>query len=260
MDRSAGWYVHRALADGSVYVSVPDYCEFIVSADGRTVACLLDDPAAVEWFQTYLLGVVLSFVLLKLGLEPLHAAVVVVDGQGVAFLGDSGYGKSTLAASFLRDGYTLLTDDMLIVRDVGGVLCGLPGPPRIKLFPHMARSFQPAKRFDEPADPENEKVILPLELLETHSAAVPLHGFFILDDPEDEAAPLSIQTLSQRESFIAILAATFNRRLRTSDRLQRQFAAAREWSERLPVKRMCYPRTLPMLDQVRQAVVTSVRS
>jgi hypothetical protein len=258
-DLSAGWYRHRVLADGSIFISVPDYCEFLVSSDGRAVECRLEDAASVEWFQTYLLGVVLSFALLKLGHEPLHAAVVVVDGKGVAFLGDSGYGKSTLAASFVRDGYRILTDDLLIIRDVDGVLCALPGPPRIKLFPQMARCVQPGKRFDVPADADNEKVILPLARHEMHFAPVPLHAFFILDEPQDRTGRLSVVRLSLRESFVAILAATFNRRLRTRDRLHRQFAAAREWTERFPVRRICYPRTLAMLDEVRGAIRAGVQ-
>ena len=257
-DMSGGWYRHRVLADGSVFVSVPDYCDFVISSDGRAVACCLEDPASVEWFQTYLLGIVLSFALLKLGHEPLHAAVVVVEGKGIAFLGDSGYGKSTLAASFVREGYRILTDDLLIIREIDGVLYALPGPPRIKLFPQMARSVQPQKRFDEPADPDNEKVILPLERHEMHFAPVPLDAFFILDEPQGTAR-LSIVRLSPRESFLAMLAATFNTRLRTHDRLHRQFAAARKWTARLPVRRICYPRTLAMLDEVRGAILAGVQ-
>ena len=55
----------------------------------------------------------LSFSLLSLGYEPLHATAVVVDGEAVAFLGDCGYGKSTLGAAFLARGFPLLTDDVL---------------------------------------------------------------------------------------------------------------------------------------------------
>ena len=37
--------------------------------------------------------------------QPLHATAVVVGGGAVAFLGDSGYGKSTLGASFVRENF-----------------------------------------------------------------------------------------------------------------------------------------------------------
>jgi len=255
-----GWYDHAVLPDGSVFVRWPGYCEFVISADGRTVACGFLEEATAEWFQTYLLGVVLSYALLKQGLEPLHATAVIVDGKGVAFFGNSGYGKSTLAASFLRAGHTVLTDDLLIIREVDGSLCGFPGPSRIKLFPHIARRFQPDKITYEPIDPESEKLILPLEQHEMHRRPVPMHRFFILDEPEDETCGLSIHTLSPREAFVAVVGATFNTRVRGADRLQRQFAAAREWSARVPVRRLVYPRRLPMIDQVRAAVIADVRS
>jgi hypothetical protein len=259
-DLSNGWYDHAVLSDGSVFVRWPGYCEFVVSADGRAVACGLIEEATAEWFQTYLLGVVLSFALLKQGHEPLHATVVIVDGKGVAFFGNSGYGKSTLAASFLHAGHTVLTDDLLMIREVDGVLCGFPGPSRIKLFPHIARRFQPDKITYEPIDPDSEKLILPLDRHEVHGRPVPMHRFFVLDEPEDEGVGLSIQTLSAREAFVAVVGATFNARVRGADRLQRQFVAAREWSARVPVRRLVYPRSLPMLDQVRAAVIADVRS
>jgi len=254
------WYHHAALADGSVFVRVPGYCEFVVSPDGRTVACGVLEESTAEWFQTYLLGVVLSFALLKQGHEPLHSTVVVVDGKGVALCGNSGWGKSTLAAAFLQAGHTILTDDLLIIREVDGVLCGFPGPSRIKLFPHIARRFQPDKIIDEPIDPDSEKLILPLARHEAHDRPVPLHGFFVLDEPADSAAGVTIHTLTPRLSFVAIVGAAFNIRERSPERLRRQFLAAKEWTARLPVRRLCYPRSLTMLDRVLDAVIADVRS
>ena len=52
-------------------------------------------------FTTHLFGHVLSFVLLKKGLEPLHSTVLAAPGGAIGILGDSGYGKSTLAAALI---------------------------------------------------------------------------------------------------------------------------------------------------------------
>ena len=255
---SIGWYDHALLQDGSVFVRWPGYCEFVVSPDGRTVACAELEESTAEWFRTYLLGVVLSFALLKQGHEPLHATVVVVDGKGIAFFGDSGWGKSTLAASFLQAGHTVLTDDLLIIREVDGILYGYPGPSRIKLFLDVARRFQKEKITDEPTDPDSEKLILQLARHEVRDRPVPLHRFFFLDEPQNQESGLSIRTLSPREAFLAVVGASFNRRVTSPDRLQRQFVAAREWSRRLPVRRISYPRTLPMLEAVREAVIADL--
>jgi len=45
----------------------------------------------------------------------LHAASVADDRSAIAFVGDSGAGKSTLAAALSRQGYGLLSDDLLFV-------------------------------------------------------------------------------------------------------------------------------------------------
>jgi hypothetical protein len=259
-DVSNDWYEHAACPDGSDFLRWPALFEFVVSADGRSVACGLLKDAIPESFQTYLLGPVLSFALVKQGHEPLHATSVIVDGKGVAFFGRCGDGKSTLAASFLHAGHQILTDDLLLIRDIDGIPCGFPGPARIKLFPEVAERFQPLKAAGTPMNPEAEKLICPLEDGEVSDGPVPMHGFFVLDRPGDDRTGVSVAPLSASESLLEIVGATFNARLRSPDRLKRQFLAAEQWSGSLPVRRLTYPRTLEMLDEVRQIVVEEVRS
>ena len=88
-----------------------------------------------------MLGQALSFALVKQRFEPLHATVVVVDDQAVAFLGDNASGKSSLAACFLEAGYRLLTDDLLMLQESSNRVLAYPGPPRLKLFPKIASRF-----------------------------------------------------------------------------------------------------------------------
>ena len=260
-DISTGWYEHAPCPDGSDFLSWPALFEFVVSADGRSVACGLLEKATPESFQTYMLGPVLSFALVKQGYEPLHATVVVVDGKGVAFFGRSGDGKSTLAASFLHAGHQILTDDLLLIRDVDAVPCGFPGPARIKLFPEVAERFQPLKSTRTPMNPDAQKLIVTLAGGEVPDGPVPMHGFFVLDRPRDDnQTGVSVAPLSASKSLLAIVGATFNTRLRGNDRLKRQFLAAEQLTARLPIRRLTYPRTLSVLDEVRQIVMSEVRS
>ncbi len=62
----------------------------------------------------------------------LHASAAVVAGQAVAFVGESGYGKSTLALALTPPG-EVLTDDVLPIRiDTDGVWAEPSGfPPRL---------------------------------------------------------------------------------------------------------------------------------
>src|SRR5262249_34855310 len=97
----ADWYQYAHLPDGSSYVRWKGLGELLVSAGGNRIHCRQEPGALTESFQVYLLGQALSFALVKAGFEPLHGTAVVENGEAIVFLGDGGYGKSTLAASFL---------------------------------------------------------------------------------------------------------------------------------------------------------------
>ena len=93
-----------SLSEGSNYVGLRNVGECLVSKNGRQISCYRSSEANAESFNVYLLGQALSFALVKNGIEPLHATAVVVEGRAVALLGYCGFGKSTLAAEFLRQG------------------------------------------------------------------------------------------------------------------------------------------------------------
>lgn len=134
----ADWYQFAHRADGSYYVRWRDLGQFRVSSDGGVVEYHRAPEAPLESFQVYLLNQAISFALVQQGFEPLHATTVIVDGEAIALLGDSGYGKSTLAAAFLQAGHGLLTDDLLLLRPGSAGWKPTPAP--------RASSYTPALR------------------------------------------------------------------------------------------------------------------
>jgi hypothetical protein len=254
------WYERRRSADGCDFLRFPNLFEFMVSADGRTVALAALEHSTPESFQTYLLGHVLSYALVKQGYEPLHATAVVIGDSAIALLGPSGRGKSTLAAAFLAAGHQLLTDDLLLIRDVSGVLCGFPGPPRVKLYPHVVQEFLPSRMTSPPMNPESPKLIIPLEAHQLHGGPAPVEGFVVLDERGADDSSINLFSLSGSESVLQLLASTFNTRLVTTERLRRQFVAAREWASRIAVRRLEYPRSLTDIERVREAIVSECLS
>jgi hypothetical protein len=86
-----------------------------------------------------LLGAVLGMLLHQRGLLILHGSSVAVNGNAIIFLGRSGQGKSTMAATLYGRGHKLITDDVAAI-DISSennpIL--LPGFPRIKLWPDSA--------------------------------------------------------------------------------------------------------------------------
>lgn len=255
--RSLGpWAQYIPLPDGREYLRWVGLFEFLISADGRQIAGRPLSKATPEAFHTYLLGQVLSHSLIKFGYEPLHATVVDVDGEAVGFLGDTGRGKSTLAAAFLSAGYRLLTDDLLVLRQDGEQFTAYPGAPRLKLFPEVAAAILGSRAGSTPMNPLTSKVLIPLEIATQASRPLPLRQLYVLGAPDakGQRRGVTIRRLPHRRTFIELVRNNYNGDVVDSDRLTRQLAFTATLAMSIPVKLLSYPRLLAELPAVRAAV------
>lgn len=228
--------------------------EFLISPDARTIEYLPLGPATDESLTTYLLGQVLSFSLLSRGTEPLHATAVVVDGEAVAFLGDCGYGKSTLGAAFLARGFPILTDDVLALEARGGRWFVHAGPPRLKLFPSVAHKLL-ARADGGQLNAGTSKLVLPLTGKEASSRPIPLTALYVLPGPGRRPARIGITSLQGQKAFLEIIRASFNLIRVDRARLTHQFAIASRLARDVPLRRLVYPRRMSALPDVCTAVI-----
>ena len=106
----------------------PDYGSSVLSPDGRRVRGRVGGGGIDAW-QRFLVAQVLPFAAVLQGLEVLHAGAVVLDGEGVAIVGPSGAGKTSLALALCRGGAEFLADDVLALERVGEELIGHAGAP-----------------------------------------------------------------------------------------------------------------------------------
>lgn len=259
--RPISCYEHAQLEDGSSYVCWDHLGEFHVSPNGQRITCRRFDEAHVESFQVYLLGQALSFALVKCGLEPIHATCVVIDGEAVAFLGASGFGKSSLASCFVQAGNQLLTDDLLLLREVSGEFYAYPGPSRIKLFPGTARKLMQEPVRGVPMNSGTAKMVIPLTKHHVHGVPAPLRAIYALTPPRQakRAKTVTIKSLSPRDAFMMLLTNTFNYVVLQPERLQRHFAETHRVVDTVPIKSLSYPRLLRSLPLVRQAILADMK-
>jgi hypothetical protein len=112
----------------------PDLADFEVSVDGRYVTCAPAPSASNATAEHLYLNQVHPLALSKLGKLVFHGSAVEIGVGAIAFLAQSGRGKSTLAADFAARGHRFLTDDGLIVEPVDGVYQVLPSHPSLRLW------------------------------------------------------------------------------------------------------------------------------
>ncbi|MCG5062164.1 MAG: hypothetical protein KA714_30420 [Limnoraphis sp. WC205] len=91
--------------------------------------------------QLALVGTVMAILLQQRGALVLHASAVEINSKAVLFLGNSGEGKSSMAAALQAQGYTVIADDVAAVNWEEGRAVLAPGFPQIKLSQEVAESL-----------------------------------------------------------------------------------------------------------------------
>jgi hypothetical protein len=246
----ATWYRHKRLADGGVYLAIPDILQAIIGADGHVARCAPAPGGDLRSFEANVLNFVLTVALTLQGEEPLHATVVRLDGRALGFLGDSGAGKSTLAAFLLAKGAELVTDDMLRIVYDADEAKGYRGPPRLKLFGEQARRLLPAAARDAAFNPMSGKLLV--DAASPCDDRLPLAALFWLDEAPVEA--VTVRRVQGAETLKILLAATLHRDHRPPERIGRQLCALERLAKSVPLFALAYPRRHELLPAVADAV------
>jgi len=95
------------------------------TSHGLDESVCFPDPAADPGLLPVIIsGTMISVVLALGGHLVLHASAVDIGGVALAFVGQSGMGKSTLATIMCVAGARLITDDVLRVEPASPPVCG----------------------------------------------------------------------------------------------------------------------------------------
>ncbi len=213
---------------------------------------LIDPAPGVDEgsLRLFLLGNVLGTLAFLRGFLVLHGSAVAVNGHGVAFLGHSGEGKSTMAAAF-SDKYPLIADDVLVFRtdEASPLIC--PAFPHLKLHPETAASlgFDPEK--SSPRSPLEEKITP--QVSEGFSVEpLPLKRVYLLEKGD----VIELLPLSRPEAVIALLRYTYTlRSLKAGENQQRHFRHSARLAREVPFRRLIRPHDLKDLPGIVRMVV-----
>jgi hypothetical protein len=112
----------------------PGVLRLYVERDKRIVVERLADCDPVRLW-TIVLGIGASVTGFRRGYIPLHASSIVTAKGCIAFAGQTGAGKSTIAASLVKRGFELFADDLCLVQwDAAGRPIIGQGVPELRLW------------------------------------------------------------------------------------------------------------------------------
>lgn len=175
---------HFDIGQGYFYLRIAEVGQYLISNQNKITV----DPAPNADpgnIRLYLLGTIMGVLLSMRGYLPLHGSGIATTSNCALFLGESGIGKSTIAAAMSRFGYSIITDDICAIAiKKEGQLFVNPAYPQIKLFADSANHLkihpQSLKKISQ--DRNKFKVQIPNNFQRT---PLPLSEIFILNRNKD---------------------------------------------------------------------------
>jgi len=170
------------------------------------------------------------------------AAVATADNERCfALMAPGGYGKSTTAAAYARQGLGVLTEDILVLEYRGGEFWGVPAYPRVRLWPPAVDGLFGSPEALPRITPQNEtweKRYLDLDApaFAYQHTPLPLGAIYTLGG--EETSPPTLQPLPASDALVALIGNVYSLSRPTSEQRAREFAFLDRVARSVPVK--CY--------------------
>jgi hypothetical protein len=236
--RIKGWIAGRmsalsvAWSSAGCRLSAPHGGTCTITASGSDVFCTHADNIDPDFAAGMLLGPVLCTALALQGVFCLHASAALIDGHAVLFIGESGAGKSSLAAYGEQIGaWQRVSDDVTATGKGFEVLSHFP---QLKL-PSGAQTGHEV--------PE----------------ALLLAAIYLLDVPEDAESTVSVEALSQREAAAALMRHTVAARVFSGALLAHHLDYCAALAQSVALRRIVYPHRRAAMDEVIQIVIKPIQ-
>ena len=224
--------------------------------NGTKIRVTPDPDAAMREIRLFTLGSAWGALGYQRGWAMLHGSAVALKGGAALFCGDTGRGKSTMAAALVERGHPLLADDLSRVDPLAGDAPMLhPSSERIKLWTdalgHLGLSDRELTR-DHFRD---DKYHLDASSGAPGTAPVPLQAVYVLDRGDD----LALERLRGAQATTALFEATAYRPqfLAPMGLLGAQAMLCARIAGGCEVYRLTRPRDLTALDRVCELLESS---
>jgi hypothetical protein len=272
--RECTWFHHWYTSDQEIWLALgrhesgyllrfPELADFHLSLDARQIDCYPHANTPLDTIEHLLLDQVFPVVLSRSGGLVAHASAVATPAGAIAFVGSSGRGKSTLAASLALQGFPLITDDCLLLEEAEDGLLATPSYPGARLWDDSIETLfedMPAVR-DVAHYTDKKRLALADGQVHFCYDRVPLRRMYFLADPEQTAdeTTIEITPLAARAAFMELVAYSFKLDIDDRGVLQREFRRLDRIAALPLFFRLSYPRHFAMLPAVQRAVLDHLR-
>lgn len=237
----------------------PGIADFAINRLATSVSCVPAPDTTAATVEHLFLNQVVPLALSQQGRLVLHGSAVNSGGRALAFLGDSGQGKSTLAGYFASHGMPFLTDDGLFVDQVDGRVTVVPGHRSIRLWADSEVSLLPSGSQKADAVQFTNKGRFHADGVFRHCEdAIELQCIYILRRSGVDSVKIS--PMPAAAAFMALVNHSFLLDTESSEVLARHFSQLKALIGVTKLFSLDYPREFSRLPLVKSSIVAHAES
>ncbi|MCK9518165.1 MAG: hypothetical protein M0R74_03915 [Dehalococcoidia bacterium] len=236
---------------------VPGVGQFHADAAGQVVRYFLEPDALESDAENMLVGPVLSVAGQLAGHVMLHASAIEFEDAALAFSAPSGWGKSTLVASFRDDGLPLMSDDVLPLQFDGDTTFAVPYLPKLKLWAASLRGLGAREAAFTPVLSWRDKRRVKVEAGwgELAHDPRPLRILYLLAPHPDPNQPIAFEQVETTKCWAAVHSCMYMAEMLHGARAVAALDGAARIAASLPVRVVRYHRSFDNLPAIREAIL-----
>lgn len=252
-----GNYIAYEKSEEALLITIQDVGKFFLNQQNEILFFRFDNVDD-NTIRTYILGTCLGFFLIRKGLFAFHGSAVQTTGGIVIFVGDSGVGKSTTAAKFLKEGHKILTDDVCLIEiSDDNRLVAYPSLQRIKLWDDSSAALGIEKSTLVQIMPNWEKMQYPVQNHDIIGSREQV--LLIYELCPEEREEIEIDNLSGNEKLLTLLKNRYKiEAAPIFDQEKNHFMLTSKIAQNITVKRIKRPLGRFNLDKLYQSIMTDI--
>ncbi len=252
------WLIHYRRRAGYL-LRFPGMADFAINRDATAVSCAPSLGTTTATIEHLFLNQIVPLALSQQGRLVLHGSAVNSGGRALAFLGDSGQGKSTLAGHFASHGMPFLTDDGLFVDQLDDRALVVPGHHSIRLWADSEKSLLPSgsKKADEVQFTSKGRFHAD-DVFEHCADAIEMQCVYLLRNSGVDS--VQIAPMPTAAAFMALVNHSFLLDTESSEVLARHFSQLQLLIRTTRVFSLDYPRNFSRLPDVKSTIVAHADS
>ena len=237
-------------------VRYSDGVEFWLDRGLRTLWAQWPNNSSLENVLGYLVGPIMGLLLRLRGTVCLHASAVSIRDRSIVFVGSEGAGKSTTAAAFAKQGYSVLSDDIVALAEREGKFHVLPAYRRVNLWPDSVKLLYGSPDALPQIMPDWEKRYL--KLAEDHGTRfeereLPIGAIYILGNSTPSSTKI-VGSISRKNAMMTLVTNTYATNFLAGKQRAEEFAVLGRLASVIPVRRINGERSTLRVDDLCEVI------